>query len=96
MDPLTDPHADLDDTPSCGRCDAQIGIGEEAYVSFPGAWGWSHEHDMEIFILDPDVQLAIVELGNGQLALLPDRQLTKHMDAECFNDTLLENQEDDD
>lgn len=48
-------------------------------------WMWSHEHDVEIFVLDPDTQMAVIELPNGQLAISTDRgKVTKHVDADCF------------
>lgn len=92
--PLNDDPAD--ETPLCLGCGPQIGLTEDAYVALRGMWMYSEEYDTEIFVLDPDTKLILIELANSQLALATDRGgPTKHTCKECFDTAFDEEDEND-
>lgn len=76
----------LDDTPKCLNCGHQIGIQENSLTQLQGQWMYSEEYGTTVFVLDPDTELAVIQLNNGQLALIPDRlgYPTVHTHRECF------------
>ena len=93
---MTSPYNDdpADDTPTCLECGQQVGLRVDAYVALKGMWMWSEEHDVEIFVLDPKTQMAIIQLPNDQLAISTDRgTVTRHVDASCFELAFDENDE---
>jgi hypothetical protein len=74
-------------TPECSLCgEEHIGMGTPALVIFRGQWFPSTEYDAPVFLLDPDTKLRILQLPNGQLALVPDQlgHPTAHAHDECL------------
>jgi len=78
---------DLDMTPECYLCGHKhIGIMENAVVIFKGQWYESSEYAVPVFVLDPDTQLRVLEMPNGQLVMVPDTfgHPTKHAHTDCM------------
>ncbi len=73
----------------CGdRIHTMLGIHhppDDAYVAVRGQWMWVPEMDAAVFVLDPDSDMTIVALPNGQMALITDEgnQPTLHVHAVC-------------
>ncbi len=77
------------DTPECLMCGtAAIPLMEDAYVLLRGAFLQSKEYDTPIFVLSPDTKMRIIELPNGQLALITDSfgGPTRHSCTSCMHD----------
>lgn len=76
-------------TAECILCgEASIDLEEEAYVALRGAFMQSTEFGVPIFVLDPDTKIRVIQLPNGQLALMTDTSEgpTRHMCKECLHD----------
>lgn len=77
------------DTAACDLCgDANIPVLHDAYCALRGAFMDSKDFSAPVFVLDPDTVLSLVELPNGQSAIITDRNMrkgpTKHFCAECL------------
>jgi hypothetical protein len=73
----------------CGE-EIQCMVGEhqapdDAYVALRGQWMWLPSMDAPFFVLDPDSELSVYTLENGQIALLPneDNRPTLHLHKDC-------------
>ncbi len=89
-------------TPECFLCgEEHIGVTNDAVLILKGQHFPSTEFDVPVFLLDPDTKLRILELPNGQLALVADTlgHPTKHAHQECLemmaDETYYDDDEDD-
>ena len=76
-----------DMTPECLLCgEEHVGIAEDAILLLQGQWFQNIEFDVPVFLLDPDTKLRILEMPNGQLALVPDtlRGPSQHAHKICL------------
>lgn len=82
------------ETAECALCgQAPIHTEEDAYCCLRGMFMRSREYDAPIFVLDPDTKIRVIQLANGQLALVTDvfdEGPTKHIQAECLHETIKE------
>lgn len=77
---------DTDECCLCGAC--PINTEEDAYVMLRGMYMRSTEHEVPVFVLDPDTKVRIIQLANGQMALITDAYgtgPTKHAQVECVH-----------
>ena len=84
-------------TPECRCCgDLHIGVAEDAFLCLRGQWMPSVEFAHPIFVFDPDTQVLVVELANGQLALITDVEghPTLHVHKECMEQIIREELDD--
>jgi hypothetical protein len=58
---------------------------DDAYVALRGQWMWVPELDAAVFVLDPDSDMTVVTLPNGQLGLVTDEgsNPTMHLHQVC-------------
>lgn len=74
--------------PSCHLCGEEtIEAGESAMLSLRGEWHYSPTYDAPLFVLDPGIALVVMELPNGQLALVIDTDNShrlQHSHEECM------------
>lgn len=77
-------------TPQCALCGAdEIPPVSPAYVALQGQWMYSKEHRQAIFVLDPNTDLGVIKLANGQLALaIAESAPTVHCEAKCLQQIL--------
>lgn len=100
---------DVDDgTPGCNECGEHVGINESGALILHGMWMLSPEHGLPVFVLDPDHELMLLQLPNGQLAIVTDTPnppatsgATHHYHEDCLFDRLggdntLDDKDDDD
>ncbi len=74
-------------TPECDLCGEEyIGVTNDAFVILKGQFFPHNEFDAPVFMLDPDTDMRILQLPNGQLGLVTDsfKPPTKHVHSECF------------
>jgi len=72
--------------PCCSLCGEPMKLFPNcAVVGLPGQWMASTEYDMPIFVPDPDIQLTVVSLPNGQLAFVMNgKEPELHIHDDCF------------
>jgi len=74
--PATYAHDHDHETPDCAECNEPVGVMEDATVLLKGQFFYNKEEQCAMFLLDPDTEIAIVEINNGlgdgrpQLALV--------------------------
>lgn len=91
-------------TPACALCGQHhIGTGDTAVICLQGTWHYSPTYEAPMFVLNPDVVMTIVELPNGQLALVTDVENSthmQHMHDSCLdqlaNEVFFDDEEDED
>lgn len=71
--------------PICTYCEQPIHLLDDALCLLPGQWMPNRDMGNAMFILDPDVQVQIVQLANGQMALVTDAHTAMHSHQECFD-----------
>lgn len=74
-------------TPLCEICGEPIGMfPSNGVLSMSGQWMPSTEFGCAIFVLDPKTDLQVVQLPNGQLAVIPGHQKPNiHSHHSCFD-----------
>ena len=77
-------HPENNHLPLCTYCDQPISLLEDAFCLVPGQWMPNRDVGNAMFVLDPDVQVQIMQLPNNQLALVTDAHTAKHAHQECF------------
>jgi hypothetical protein len=58
---------------------------DDAYVALGGQWMWMQELDAAVFVLDPDSNMTVITLPNGQVGLVTDdgTRPTLHLHKTC-------------
>lgn len=56
---------------------------DDASLVVNGQWMWVPELADSVFVLDPDGEMTVVQLVNGQMALRPEGESYKHAHKEC-------------
>lgn len=79
-------------SPTCALCGADtIPHVEDAYALIPGQWMYNKEQHAMLLVLDPNVEMAVVRLANGQLALRfgnTDSGPVFHAESKCLHQIL--------
>jgi len=70
-------------TPICSYCQQSIDLLDDALCVIPGQWMADKSEGGAMFVLEPDVQVQIIQLTNGQMALRVDSHTANHVHAEC-------------
>lgn len=74
-----------DSTAECNACgEEHVGTGTPVFMVVPGMIFPSVEFDEPMFLPDPDVELRIAQLPNGQLGLMTDQNTTLYVHEECY------------
>lgn len=81
---------ELEHTAACLLCgQANIPTAEDAYCCIRGQFFESADFEVPVFVIDPDSHLQVVQLANGQLGLITDRNRrhgpTHHTCMECLH-----------
>lgn len=75
-------------TPRCTLCGNTIDLLDDGFVNLRGQWMHLGQMgiDTPVFVLHPDSGMHVLQLANGQIAILPDQNQfpTKHMHKECY------------
>lgn len=85
-----DDHVENMHTPLCSYCDQSINILEDAICLIPGQWMADKTTGGAMFVLEPDVEVQVMQLSNGQMALRADAHTAKHVHAECHQSVCAE------
>lgn len=86
-------------TPGCALCgEPHVRIATEASIMLRGQWLPSTEYDTPVFLLDATSELVMLEMPNGQIALVPDQLsgITQHAHMECLEHLVGDSDDDDD
>jgi hypothetical protein len=95
MRPATFAHDHDHETPDCAECREPVGVMQDATVMLSGQFFYNREEQCAFFVLDPDSELAIVEiqdaLGSGkpQLAIVLNKDNlgpVRVVHEECLGD----------
>lgn len=82
----------MNSSPSCALCGVDtIPHVEDAYALVPGQWMYNKEQRAMLFVLDPNVEMSIVRLANGQLAIRfnnTDSGPVFHAESKCVHQIL--------
>lgn len=77
-------HPENNHLPMCTYCDQPIHLLDDALCLIPGQWMPNRDMGNAMFVLEPDVQVQIVQLPNGQMALVTDAHSAMHSHQECY------------
>lgn len=72
-------------TPVCCYCQQSVDLLDDAICVIPGQWMPNRDVGEAMFVLEPDVQVQVMQLANGQMALMIGAELTMHAHQECHD-----------
>lgn len=65
MPPVMFAHEHDPETPDCSECREPVGVMQDATLLLSGQFFYNTEEQCAMFILDPDTDIAVVEILNG-------------------------------
>jgi hypothetical protein len=77
-----------DISPACDLCGQEhIGMRQKSELMLSGEWHIDMENDVPVFVLDKDIEMAVRQLPNGQLALVINVEgPVKALHTECYSE----------